>query len=99
MPIEGQARAPLRGRDKILLVALAAAAVVAAATLTVVLATRGSSSNAGCVVVSVPSTMGGASLRNCGAAAHAFCRTQGKRDATIGAACRSQGYAADVARR
>jgi hypothetical protein len=98
MPIEEQARAPLGGRDKALLAAVAVALVIAAVVGGVLFATRGSSSNAGCVVVAVPSTMGGASLRNCGAAAHEFCRTQGKRDPTIAAACREQGYAADVAR-
>jgi hypothetical protein len=98
MPIEGQARAPLGRRDRIMLAAVAIAVLAGAAVGGVLLATRGSHSNAGCVVVAVPSTMGGASLRNCGAAAHAFCRTQGKRDPTIAAACREQGYAADVAR-
>jgi uncharacterized membrane protein YeiH len=98
MPIEEQARAPLGWRDRLLLAALATAVVAAAAAGGVTLATRSSPSNAGCVVVAVPSTMGGASIRNCGAAAHAFCRTQGKLDAAIAAACRHQGYAADVAR-
>jgi hypothetical protein len=41
--------------------------------------------------------MGGARLHNCGSAAHRFCRTQGPRDARIAAACRKQGFAADVA--
>jgi hypothetical protein len=57
----------------------------------------GSSSGAGCVVVDVPSTMGGARLRNCGKAAHEFCRTQGPRDGLVADACRKQGFAADVA--
>ena len=46
-------------------------------------------------MVEVPSTMGGARLRVCGADAHAFCRTQGG-DASIAAACRQQGFAADL---
>ena len=53
-------------------------------------------SNAGCVVVDVPSTMGGATVRSCGAAAHEFCRTQGRRDRTVATACTTQGFAADV---
>lgn len=98
MPIEGQARTPLGRRDRFLVVAVVLAAAVAVAEA-ITLSGGGSHANARCVVVHVPSTMGGASLRNCGAAAHAFCRTQGKRDPAIAAACRKQGYAADVARR
>ena len=101
MPVEGQferANTPLSRRDKRLLAVLAVLAVAAAIAAGVVLATRsGSSSDAGCVVVDVPSTMGGARLRNCGSAAHEFCRTQGLRDPLVGAACRKQGFAADVA--
>jgi len=81
-----------------MLAALATALIAAAAVGGVTLATRGSQSSAGCVVVAVPSTLGGATVRACGPAAHRFCRTQGKRDATLAAACRKQGYAADVAR-
>jgi len=99
MPIEGQTRTPLGRRDRFLLAAVAIALVAAAAVGGVTLATRGSRSNAGCVVVAVPSTMGGATVRACGPAAHRFCRTQGKRDTTVAAACRAQGYAVDVARR
>jgi hypothetical protein len=103
MPVEGQwerANAPLGRRDKRLLGALAALAAAGAAAAGIAFATSSSSpSDAGCVVVYVPSTMGGARLRNCGSAAHRFCRTQSARDATIAAACRKQGFAADVAGR
>ena len=99
MPIEGQARTPLGRRDRFLLAAVATALLAAAAVGGVTLATGESHSSSGCVVVAVPSTMGGATVRACGQAAHRFCRTQGKRDATVTAACRRQGYAADVARR
>ena len=40
--------------------------------------------------------MGGAEVRNCGAAAKTFCRLQGKVDATVAAACRRAGYAVDA---
>jgi hypothetical protein len=40
--------------------------------------------------------MGGATVRNCGAAAHEFCRTQGRRDRSIATACTTQGFAADI---
>ena len=100
MPVEGQwqrANTPLSRRDKRLLVALAALAVAGAITVGVVFATRSSSlPEAGCISVDVPSTMGGARLRNCGRAAHRFCHTQGPRDARIAAACRKQGFAADL---
>jgi hypothetical protein len=101
MPVERQwerANTPLSRRDKRLLGVLAVVAVVAAIAAGIAFATRsGSSSGAGCVVVDVPSTMGGARLRNCGKAAHDFCRTQGPRDRLVAAACRKQGFAADVA--
>jgi len=99
MPVEGQwqrANTPLRPRDKRLLAAVAVIAVVAVAAFAVFLLTHLSSPSAsGCLEVKVPSTMGGASLKVCGADAHAFCRAQG-RDARIAAACRRQGFGADL---
>ena len=103
MPVEGQwqrANTPLSRRDKRLLGGLAVLAAAGAAAAGIALATHsGSSPAAGCVVVDVPSTMGGARLRNCGAAAHRFCRTEGRRDPRIADACRRQGFAADLAGR
>ena len=97
MPVEGQwerARTPLSRRDKRLLAAAGALAAAAVAAGGVVYATHSSGrSDAGCVVVRLPSTMGGAEVRNCGAAAKTFCRLQGKVDATVAAACRRAGYA------
>lgn len=99
MPVERQwerANAPLRPRDRRLLAGVGAVAVVALVACAVFLLTRpGSSSASGCLEVKVPSTMGGASLKVCGADAHAFCRTQG-RNSRIAAACRRQGFAADL---
>lgn len=99
MPVERQwerANTPLGRRERRLLAAVGAIAVVAAAALAVVLLTRSSSPAAsGCLEVKVPSTMGGTSLRVCGAPAHTFCRAQGG-DARIAAACRRQGFAADL---
>ncbi|MGD0716303.1 MAG: hypothetical protein ABSB24_19345, partial [Gaiellaceae bacterium] len=86
MPVEGQwrrANTPLSRRDKRLLAAAAAVAVAVAAVGAVYAAHPSGRSDAGCVVVSLPSTMGGAEVRNCGAAAHTFCRLQGKVDATV----------------
>ena len=100
MPVEGQwrrANTPLNRRDKRLLAAAAAVAVAAVAAVGGVYAAHPSGrSDAGCAVVSLPSTMGGAEVRNCGAAAHTFCRLQGRVDTTVAAACRRQGFAADV---
>ena len=99
MPLEGHWRrtnTPLSRRDKRLLVTVAGMAAIAAVVLVIAYAGRSAPSNADCVVVDVPSTMGGARLRSCGTAAHAFCRTQGRRNATIAAACRRQGYLADL---
>ena len=79
-----------------MLVVVGVVAAVAAVALAVVILTRPSSSSvSGCLEVKVPSTMGGASLRVCGEHAHTFCRTQGG-DARIAAACRRQGFAADL---
>ena len=100
MPVEGQwqrANTPLSRRDERLLGAVAALAAAGAAAAGIAYATHtGSSPGAACVVVDVPSTMGGARLRNCGSAAHRFCRTQGPLDPRIAAACRRQGFAADL---
>jgi hypothetical protein len=100
VPVEGQwrrANTPLSPRDKRLLAAVAAIAAIAALALAIAYAVRpAATSNAGCVGIDVPSTMGGARLRTCGAAARAFCHTQGALDNTIAAACRRQGYATDL---
>jgi hypothetical protein len=100
VPVEGQwqrVNTPLSRRDKRLLAAAAGVAVAAVVALGVVYAVQPSGrSDVGCIVVSLPSTMGGAEVRNCGAAAHTFCRLQGKVDATVAAACRQQGFASDL---
>src|SRR6202011_2495694 len=63
MPVEGQwrrANTPLSPRDKRLLAAVAATAAIAALALAIAYAVRpAATSNAGCVVIDVPSTMGG----------------------------------------
>ena len=100
VPVEGQwrrANTPLTRRDKRLLAAVAALVVATAAAVGGVYAAHPSArSDAGCVVVSLPSTMGGAQVRNCGTAAHTFCRLQGNVDPAVAAACRREGFAADV---
>ncbi|HZT92232.1 MAG TPA: hypothetical protein VFA05_09350 [Gaiellaceae bacterium] len=96
VPVEGQLhriRTPLARRERLLLAAAVAAGVVAVVVATVVYATQSHVRGRGCVVFSVPSTMGGATLRECGPAARRFCRTQGTTNAQFAAACRSAGLA------
>ena len=102
MPVEGhwaRANTPLRARDRRVLVVAAVVAALVLVGLGIAYALRPAArSNAGCVVVDVPSTMGGARMQSCGAAAHELCRTQGRVDRTVAEACLTQGFAADVPR-
>ena len=97
MPVERQPerlRTPLGRRDRLALAAVAIGAVVASG---VAFAThrhnQTTSHDASCVVVTVPSTMGGGTLRNCGSAARRFCLSQSALNDQIAAACRAHGYA------
>ena len=101
MPVEGQwerGRTPLSRRDKWLLAGLAALLVAGAIAATVYFTTRSSSSQPAeaCLAVDLPSTMGGGHLKECGAAARRFCLEEAKRDATVAAACRKQGFLAEL---
>jgi len=99
MPVEGQwarTRTPLSRRDKLLLLLAGTIAVVAVAVAAIVAGRHGSDSGSGCLTVNVSSTMGGARLRQCGAPAHEFCRTQAPKDEAVARACRAQGFAADL---
>ncbi len=95
MPLEGQSRAPLARRDKQLIAVVCAAAVAAGIVLGIKLATRPSSHDSGCVEVTLPSTMGGATIRRCGTAAQTFCRQQGSIP-VVAAACRRDGHGAEL---
>jgi hypothetical protein len=100
MPVEGHAQrmiTPLSRRDRRVLGIAAALTAITVAVAGTVYATRpAGSSSAGCVVANLASTMGGVQVKNCGAAAHTFCRIQGKVDPVAAAACRREGFAADV---
>ena len=100
MPVEGQwnrSATPFSRRDKRLLASVGLIAALVIAVTAAVYGTRSSKPSAGnCLVADVASTMGGARLKVCGAAAHTFCAAHGARDARIGAACRRQGFAADL---
>jgi hypothetical protein len=96
VPVEGQWRrvhTPLGRRDRRVIAAVVVVALLAAGGgLGAYLSRPGGTSDAGCVVVTLASTMGGGTTRRCGADAVAFCRTEGPRNSTIAAACRRAGY-------
>jgi len=71
---------------------LAVVALVAASIGLYVQFTRSGSSEAGCVTVTLASTMGGATIHKCGAAAARFCRQERSGDPQIASACRRGGY-------
>ena len=101
MPVEGQwerSQTPFSRSDKRLLWAAGLVAVVVIGVASAFYLTRSSSTPAmsGCLVAVVASTMGGARLTVCGAAAHMFCAAHGGKDARIATACRRQGFAADL---
>jgi hypothetical protein len=97
MPVEGHAQrlaSPLRPRDKYFLAAMACAVALGVGVSVYVYASRAPApSNRDCVVVTVASSLGGTTLRNCGAAARSFCRAQASLNGEIAAACRRQGFA------
>ena len=79
MPVEGQwerVNTPLPARDKRVLAVAACVLVLGAAGAVVASLIHPAKSNAGCVVVTVASTTGGAVLRNCGLDAKTFCDSQ-----------------------
>jgi hypothetical protein len=93
VPVEGQwqrSRTPLTRRDKTLLACALVLAAAAAAVAALVLRDPKRDTSTPCVVVSLPATMGGATVRRCGSDARDFCRTQGPHDPLIAAACRKQ---------
>ena len=97
MPFEGQAErlaTPLSGRDRRFIVALVCVFVLAIAASVFAYTKRPAApSNKGCIVVTVASSLGGTTLRNCGAAARRFCRSEGRLNRDIAVACRREGYA------
>jgi hypothetical protein len=100
VPLEGHAerlRTPLGRRDKQLLAAVAVVAAIALAAGGAYTIIRGGlPSDAGCVVVTVPGSMGGVTIRHCGAAAVRFCRIEAREDEAVAAACRRGGYTRGV---
>jgi hypothetical protein len=98
MPLEGHAerlQTPLGSRDRRLIGGLAVLAVLGAGVGAYASSGRPAApAGGGCVVVTVPSTMGGARLRNCGLEGARFCRSESGASRDIALACRREGYAA-----
>ncbi|HUK44761.1 MAG TPA: hypothetical protein VLV28_05665 [Gaiellaceae bacterium] len=96
MPLEGhwdRLATPLSGRERRLLVILAAVVVAVAIAVGVYAATDRARHQAGCIDVTVPASVGGATIHRCGKDAVTFCRTQGSSDAAISRACKREGLA------
>ena len=103
MPLEGhweRVNTPLRSttrREGRALIAVGAALAVLL-VVTLVLSLRGGSSatRSGCINLTVPSTMGGATLHACGREAERWCRSDGPRQEALArqlrARCRQAGY-------
>lgn len=97
MPIEGHTQrlgSSLSGRDRRFIVIISCALVLGAAACFFAYASSPAApSNEGCVVVTAASSLGGTTLRNCGAAAARFCRNEGRLNNEFAEACRREGYA------
>jgi hypothetical protein len=97
VPIEGHTQrleASLSGRDRRFIVIITCVFVLGAAACVFAYASSPAApSNEGCVVVTAASSLGGTTLRNCGAAAERFCRNEGKLNDEFAVACRREGYA------
>jgi len=94
VPVEGQwirVNAPLPARDRRVLAITAVVAVLGVAGAVAAYGGHRSQSNAGCVVVTVPFSMGGVVQRHCGADAKTFCSDPATL-ATALARCRALGY-------
>ncbi len=94
MPAEGQwdrVNVPLRSHDRRVLAVMACVAVVAIVGGVIFALTRPAHSDAGCVVFTVPASVGGATVRYCGGKAKTFCASKDGRTEAA-AQCRRLGY-------
>jgi hypothetical protein len=94
MPFEGGRRTiPLTPRDKHVLAAVAGLAALGLGGGIYAAVDRGdASADRGCVTVVIPTTVGGSTIRKCGASAARFCRAEAPGDPRIADACRREGY-------
>ncbi len=94
MPVEGhweRLNVPLRRSDRRLLIVMGCLTTIALIGAVVYALTKPAHSDAGCVVFTVPASVGGATVRYCGASGKAFCGT--KSGQTVAASeCRRLGY-------
>ena len=96
MPLEAHAHrlaTSLTRRDKLVIGVIVIGALLAVGVGIYSSVTRHSAPpGANCVTVTVPGTMGGGTLRNCGAAARRFCLAEYRLNDAIASACRAHGY-------
>ena len=93
MPVEGQwsrVNNPLPARDRRVLTIAACVVALAAVGAVIAYIVHPPRSHAGCIAVTVPSTMGGAVQWHCGADAKTFCRDHATL-ATVAVQCRRLG--------
>ncbi len=94
MPVEGQQHRPLGRRDRVVIAVVACAAAIAAGAGSYAYVSRSpGSSDEGCVVVTLPASLGGERIRRCGSQAVAFCRDEAPRNGIVAEACRRAGVA------
>jgi hypothetical protein len=94
MPVEGQwdrVNHPLRSTDRRVLAVMAWVTAIAVIGGVIFALTRPAHSDAGCVVFTVPASVGGATVRYCGGNAKTFCATKDGL-AEVAAECRRLGY-------
>src|SRR5476649_226560 len=94
MPVEGQwdrVNHPLRSTDRRVLAVMACVTAIAVIAGVIFALTRPAHSDAGCVVFTVPASVGGATVRYCDGKAKTFCATKDGL-AEAAAECRSLGY-------
>lgn len=94
MPLEGQwdrVNVPLRAHDRRVLAVMAGLTAIVVIGGIIFALARPAHSNAGCVVFTIPASVGGATLRYCGGKAKTFCATKDGQ-AEAAAECRRLGY-------
>jgi len=94
VPFESERRTiPLTPRDmKVLAVVGVVATLGLGGGIFAAVDRGGSSARGRCVTVVIPTTVGGSTIRKCGASAARFCRAEAPGHPRIGEACRREGY-------
>jgi hypothetical protein len=95
VPVEGQwdrVRHPLPSREKRFLAVIAIVSVLVLVAGNAYALTRPAHSDAGCVVMTFASTMGGATVTHCGTAAKTFCQSEQNLSKSAQRRCEDLGY-------